>query len=228
MRDFTTAFPAHFLPAFQQGVLTYTYKGISCMKCPIDLAIYTKLIWDLRPRTLVEIGTHKGGSALWLADTISAAAIDCAILSIDLSPAAEFTDPRIEFLAGDAARLDATLTRDRLGQLQHPWLVIEDSAHSYYTTCAAIGFFADAMLPGDVLVIEDGVLAELGLSEQHQGGPNRAVGEFLTAYPTCFRVMDEYCDMFGRNGTYNPNAYLAKIQPLKLVPNPTSLTWLTR
>ena len=111
MRDFTTAFPPQFLRALQQGVLAYTYKGISCMKCPIDLAIYTKLIWDLRPRSVVEIGTYKGGSALWLADTVCAAAIDSTILSIDLSPAAEFTDPRIEFLAGDAARLDATLDR---------------------------------------------------------------------------------------------------------------------
>jgi cephalosporin hydroxylase len=210
MRDFATTFSPPFLSAFQEGVRAYTYKGISCMKCPIDLAIYTKLIWDLRPRSVVEIGTHKGGSALWLADTVSNAGIDCATLSIDLSPAAEFTDPRIAFLAGDAARLEATLTRDRLGRLQHPWLVIEDSAHSHHTTLAVIGFFADTMLPGDVLVVEDGVLDELGLSELYQGGPNRAVGEFLTAYPTSFRIMDEYCDMFGRNATYNPNAYLVK------------------
>jgi cephalosporin hydroxylase len=211
MRDFSTAFPPQFLPAFQQGVLAYTYKGISCMKCPIDLAIYTKLIWDLRPRSLVEIGVHKGGSALWFADTIAAAGIDCSILSIDLAPAAEFADPRIEFLAGDTARLDTTLTPARLAGLRHPWLVVEDSAHTYDATGAAIGFFAETMSSGDVLVIEDGVLDELGVSEQHQGGPNRAVGEFLSANPGAFRVLYEYCDMFGRNATYNPNAYLAKI-----------------
>lgn len=180
------------------------------MKCPIDLAIYAKLIWDLRPRSVVEIGIYKGGSALWLADTVFAAAIDSTILSIDLSPAAEFTDPRIEFFAGDAIRLEATLTEDRRSRLQHPWLVVEDSAHSYDTTRAAIVFFADTMSEGDVLVIEDGVLDELGLSQLYEGGPNRAVGEFLTAHPTCFRVMDEYCDIVWRNATYNPNAYLAK------------------
>jgi cephalosporin hydroxylase len=211
MRDFATAFPSQFLPAFQQGVLAYTYKGISCLKCPIDLAIYAKLIWDLRPRSLVEIGTHRGGSAMWFADTISAAGIDCAVLSIDLSPAVEFADPRIEFLAGDTARLEATLTPARLVGLRHPWFVVEDSAHTYDATRAAIGFFADTMSLGDVLVVEDGVLDELGVSEQHQGGPNRALSEFLSANPTAFRVMYEYCDMFGRNATYNPNAYLAKM-----------------
>jgi cephalosporin hydroxylase len=140
MRDFATAFPSRFLPAFQQGVLAYTYKGISCLKCPIDLAIYAKLIWDLRPRSLVEIGTHRGGSAMWFADTISVADIDCAVLSIDLSPAVEFTDPRIEFLAGDTARLEAMLTPARLAGLRHPWFVVEDSAHTYDATRAAIGF----------------------------------------------------------------------------------------
>jgi len=208
---FCNGVPIPVPAGFQQGVLAYTYKGISCLKCPIDLAIYAKLIWDLRPRSLVEIGTHKGGSAMWFADTISVADIDCAVLSIDLSPAVEFTDPRIEFLAGDTARLEATLTPARLAGLRHPWFVVEDSAHTYDATRAAIGFFADAMSLGDVLVVEDGVLDELGVSEQHQGGPNRALSEFLSANPTAFRVMYEYCDMIGRNATYNPNAYLAKM-----------------
>jgi cephalosporin hydroxylase len=67
------------------------------------------------------------------------------------------------------------------------------------------------MSAGDVLVVEDGVLDELGVSEQHQGGPNRAGSEFLSANPGVFRVLYEYCARFGRNVTYNPNAYLAKI-----------------
>jgi cephalosporin hydroxylase len=46
MRNFNTAFPPEFLRAFQAGTLGYTYKGIPCLKNPIDLAIYTKLIWD--------------------------------------------------------------------------------------------------------------------------------------------------------------------------------------
>jgi cephalosporin hydroxylase len=49
MRNFKTAFSPEFLPAFQAGTLAYTYRGITCLKNPIDLAIYTKLIWDLRP-----------------------------------------------------------------------------------------------------------------------------------------------------------------------------------
>jgi cephalosporin hydroxylase len=60
MRKFKTAFPPEFLCAFQTGTLADTYKGIACLKNPIDLAIYTKLVWDLRPGSLIEIGSNRG------------------------------------------------------------------------------------------------------------------------------------------------------------------------
>jgi len=211
MRNFKTAFPPKFLPAFQMGALAYTYKGIACLKNPIDLAIYTKLIWDLRPRSLIEIGSNHGGSALWFADQLTSMGLDCPVLSIDLRPPADIADPRIEFLAGDAAQLSECLSRDRLTRLAHPWLIVEDSAHLYPVTIAAIRFFAATMRTGDVLVVEDGVIDDLGLTEPYDGGPNRAVAEFVAASPRTFRVMEEYCDMFGTNATYNPNGYLVRL-----------------
>ena len=211
MRNFKTAFPPEFLPAFQTGTLAYTYKGIACRKNPIDLAIYTKLIWDLRPGSLIEIGSKRGGSALWFADQLTAVGLDCPVLSIDLQPPGDIVDPRIEFLAGDAARLGECLSRDRLTRLAHPWLIVEDSAHLYPVTIAVIRFFADATRTDDVLVVEDGVIDDLGLIDRYHGGPNRAVAEFIAASPKTFRVMEEYCDMFGTNVTYNPNGYLARL-----------------
>ena len=67
------------------------------------------------------------------------------------------------------------------------------------------------MRTGDVLVVEDGVIDDLGLTEPYDGGPNRAVAEFVAASPRTFRVMEEYCDMFGTNATYNPNGYLVRL-----------------
>jgi cephalosporin hydroxylase len=210
MRNFKTAFPPEFLPAFQTGTLAYTYRGIACLKNPIDLAIYTKLIWDLRPGTLIEVGSNRGGSALWFADQLTAVRLECPVLSIDVQPPTDINDPRVEFLGGDAARLGECLSRDRLTRLAHPWLIVEDSAHLYAVTIAAIRFFADTMRAGDVLVVEDGVIDDLGLADAYDGGPNRAVAEFMAASPRTFRVLQEYCDMFGTNATYNPNGYLMR------------------
>jgi hypothetical protein len=46
--------------------------------------------------------------------------LDWPALSVDSQPPADVFDPRIKFLAGDAARLDECLSRDRLTRLAHP------------------------------------------------------------------------------------------------------------
>ena len=33
--------------------MSHAYKGIDCYKCPIDLAIYQRLMWELKPRTVI-------------------------------------------------------------------------------------------------------------------------------------------------------------------------------
>jgi cephalosporin hydroxylase len=212
MRDFKTAFSPELLQSVQAGTMAYTYKGVRCLKDPFDPAIYLKLIWDLRPKSLIEIGSNQGGGALWFADKLTMAGLlPCPIVSIDKTPPSGLSDPRIAFLTGDAARLGDTLSPKMLAALPHPWLIVEDSAHTYDVTFAALRFFADATVAGDVVIIEDGVLDDLGMSEAYDGGPNRAVAEFLTGAPDKFRLLTQYCDMFGINATYNPNGYLLRL-----------------
>jgi cephalosporin hydroxylase len=211
MRSFKTAFSPELLQSVQAGTMAYTYKGVRCLKDPFDLAIYLKLIWDLKPQSLIEIGSNQGGGALWFADMLSIGGLGCPVVSVDKVPPSGFTDPRIAFLAGDAAGLGATLTPQLLAALPHPWLVVEDSAHTYDVTLAALRFFADTTAAGDVVIIEDGVVDDLGMGEAYDGGPNRAVAEFLETVPGVFRVLTQYCDMFGVNATYNPNAYLLRL-----------------
>ncbi|HWB51230.1 MAG TPA: CmcI family methyltransferase [Stellaceae bacterium] len=211
MRSFKTAFPPDLLQSVQAGTMAYAYKGVPCLKNPFDLAIYLKLIWDLKPKSLIEIGSKQGGGALWFADMLSIAGLGCPVISIDRVPPNGFADPRIAFLAGDAARLGDTLTPEMRAALPHPWLVVEDSAHTYEVTLAALRFFADTTIAGDIVIIEDGVVDDLGMSAAYGGGPNRAVAEFLEASPGTFRLLTQYCDMFGVNATYNPNAYFLRL-----------------
>ena len=94
--------------------------------------------------------------------------------------------------------------------LPRPWLVIEDSAHTYDGCLAALRFFSRHMNSSELLVMEDGILTDLGMSDRYDGGPNRAIETFLSEAPQAFTINRQYCDMFGRNGTYNPNGYLVK------------------
>lgn len=169
-----------------------------------------KLIFEQKPATIVEIGSFKGGSALFFADISAAYGARSQVVSVDREKVGADLDERVKFVEGDATRLAECALNDALPQLPRPWLVIEDSAHTSEACRAVLDYFASRMLAGDVLVIEDGVLDDLGWSAEYQGGPNRALAEFFEVNPGVFRVMTEYTDFFGRNATYNPNAYLEK------------------
>ncbi|MGB6324645.1 MAG: CmcI family methyltransferase, partial [Methylocella sp.] len=67
-RPFSSDIPSSLLNSLQTGTMRYTYKGIPTSKNPFDLALYTRLLWDVKPRTLIEIGSCMGGSAIWFAD----------------------------------------------------------------------------------------------------------------------------------------------------------------
>jgi cephalosporin hydroxylase len=89
--------------------------------------------------------------------------------------------------------------------------VIEDSAHRYETCLETLRFLARHLERGEYLVIEDGVLDDLGWSEKYHGGPNAAIRAFFEVQPAAFEIDAAYCDMFGPNATYNPNGYLRKL-----------------
>jgi cephalosporin hydroxylase len=212
-RTFRTGFPPQFLADYQSGTLRYTHRGRRCVKSPIDLAIYSRAIWDLRPATVIEIGSLEGGSALWLADLLRGYGFDAHIYSIDREPPTDVQDDRITFVRGDVHDLDGVLHDAGIADAPHPWFVTEDSAHTREACLIVLEAFHRHMAPGDLLVIEDGVLDELGLSDRYDGGPNRAISEYLTANPGVFKIRSDLCDMFGQNKTYAPNGYLSRQAP---------------
>ena len=210
-RSFTTAFTAPMLDGYQSGVMSYTYRGTRCLKSPIDIALYMKLLWDLKPNLVLEIGSHSGGSALLLADLVTSFGLNTSVVSIDLEVPKAIDDDRIRFLQGDIQGLEDLVEKYDLSKYPHPWFITEDSAHSYSGCMTALQVLSEHMHPGDIIAIEDGVLEDLGMSDKYQGGPNRAIATYMTRNPGQFRIMTELCDMFGPNATYNPNGYLCKL-----------------
>src|SRR5918998_3654718 len=81
------------LMKIQKGTMAYTYRGLPLLKNPFDLAIYSLLLQRAKPRTLVEVGSHMGGSAVWFADQAGLLGLGTEVLSIDLEvPATEATE----------------------------------------------------------------------------------------------------------------------------------------
>lgn len=213
-RAFASELPGTALDRVQAGTMRTRYRGVPFFKSPFDIGLYLQLLGRLAPRTVIEIGTKYGGSALWFADMLSAQGIeDPRIVSVDIELQTRVEDPRIRFLHGDAGSLGEVLTPQLLQACPHPWLVIEDSSHFYEHSRAVLEFFDAHLSSGDYIVVEDGVVAQLGGEHyrRYQNGPNRAVADFLAMRGEAYAIDAELCDFYGHNVTYNPNGWLRRL-----------------
>jgi cephalosporin hydroxylase len=199
--------PYELLMKIQQGAMAYRYHGIPLLKNPFDLALYPLLLDRVKPRTLIEIGSHAGGSALWFADQLPG----MRVLSIDLQPPSGISHPAVTFLKGDARDLAGVITREAMQALERPLLVVEDSSHLSGTTAAVLDFFDPWLRPGEFMVVEDGILTAMRAAETYDGGPLRAIHEFLARTCPRYEIDRSLCDYFGTNVTWNVDGYLRRV-----------------
>ncbi len=174
------------------------YAGLRLQKLPEDLRVYEHLLWASAPAAVVELGSHRGGSTLWFRDRL--AALDryqplatgprrVVAVSEDTGPAREgvsLRDPAwpasISFVDGDVR--DPELPRQVAGLVPAggSCLVVEDTAHQYDTTLAALLGFAGLVAPGGFFVVEDGVVDVPGLADgASAGGVLAAVDDWLAS-----------------------------------------------
>jgi cephalosporin hydroxylase len=210
LRDFETQLPIDLLESLQRGTMNYSYKGVPMLKDPFDLALYQLILWQQKPRTIIEIGSYKGGSAVWFADQTRAMQLDTRIFSLDIIAVEGVEDERVTFKT--SPDLAQAMPLDWLAALPRPLLVIEDFAHTCEHTLLVLRHFAEVMQGGEYLIIEDGIASNIGLDVKHglNGGPSRALETFLMERSD-FQVDEEMCDYYGHNVTYNVNGYLRKV-----------------
>ena len=147
-----------------------SYAGVLLRKFPEDLRVYEHLLWADRPNVVIEIGTLRGASALWFRDRLRMLVAygliaDFRVITIDLDaesarPHLDKADPNweqsVSLVSGDvcdeglAARIAESLPREAR------CFVVEDSAHLYDTTMAALTGFSRFVPPGGFFIVEDG------------------------------------------------------------------------
>lgn len=179
------------------------------LKNPFDVAIYLKLLWDLSPRTIIEIGSYGGGSGKFFADQTQVLGLDTKVWSFDIEPVESLDEENLKFLDADIHDLAQSDLPKILASAKRPILVVEDGPHTYEGCAAALKFFDDFLQPGDYIVVEDGNLRDMD-ELTFLDGPNRAIKEFLAANGDRYEVDLNYCDMFGRNMTWNTDGYLRR------------------
>jgi cephalosporin hydroxylase len=206
--------PRRFLKSIQAGTMTYSYKGVPTYKNPFDLALYQLLLWEQKPRTIIEIGSKWGGSALWFADILKNFEIDFQIHSVDLTPPTNIAVPGVVFHRGDGRDLASTFPAEKMAELPRPLMVIEDADHRPETTLAVLDFFDRWLNAGEYIVIEDGIVNDLldEATSSLAGGPRAAVADFLRDRDGDYEIDTRFCDFFGVNMTWNVNGYLRRVR----------------
>jgi len=185
-----------------------TYRGVEAIRCPFDYLIYQMIICELKPDLVIEIGTNKGGGALYLADLMNSSGHG-VVHTIDIFNAHDpllDNHPRITTFVQGWQQYDLYEAKNT-----SKVLVIEDSSHYYDNTLAVMQKFAQVVTPGSYLIVEDGIVNELGLEKKYDGGPLRAIREFLRTHQE-FSVDKKWSNLFGNNATFNVKGYLYRQQ----------------
>ncbi len=208
-RKWNSLIPNRAHIGMMRGALNYTYRGMRAIRYPIDIPLYLILLQELRPRTVIEIGSREGGGAAWLGDMLLVLEISGRVYSIDLDkPDPKYQPWNVKFYQGDENDLGEVDLP--WGKLPHPWLVIQDASHQYAGVMNSLSFLNKYMVKGDYLVVEDGYITQVGMDgHERHGGPARAIAEFLRHCPE-WRVDARLCDFYGFNVTANTNGYLVK------------------
>jgi cephalosporin hydroxylase len=182
---FGTEFGADVLLTCQGAPSLMRWRGLPLMKNVFDFAIYPALIAELRPRTIFEIGSGSGASAIWFADNLELCGIQGHVNSVDLKQA-KVEHPRVSFLRGDCADPASLFDPALLRSAPHPFLVVEDA---HQNVLGVLEHMHQFMSAGDYLVVEDSDVKR------------EAIRSFLAPRAGSYVVDTKFTDNFGRNAT---------------------------
>jgi cephalosporin hydroxylase len=194
---------------YGSGVGGHTHwLGTNAVKNPLDLWVYQEIVWETKPEVIVETGTFKGGSALFLASICDLVGSG-EVISVDVRPASGDypRHPRITYLGGRSSTDPEVVAEVRERVAGRRAMVLLDSDHSQAHVEGELAAYAPLVAEGCYLVVEDSNIGEVHV--ELLPGPMEAIDAFL-ARTSEFEV-DREREKFLI--TFNPRGYLRRIAP---------------
>jgi len=184
-----------------------TWLGAQALKNPLDLWIYQEILHETRPELVVETGTYRGGSALYLASMCDLLGVG-EIVSVDIEPLREDypEHPRITYLGGRSSTDPEVVAEIRARAEGRPTLVVLDSDHSQAHVEAELSAYAPIVPVGCYVIVEDSNIGRI--RKDLMPGPLQAVEVFLAR--TDEFVVDRDREKFLI--TFNPSGYLRRVR----------------
>jgi len=191
-----------FVSDLQKAEQNFTWRGVRCVKNPFDFQIMSMLLWREHPKTIIEVGSNTGGSALWMHDLMALYGFECKIYSVDrfipdLNPPAG-----LKFIKGDGRRLNDVFSAQFMSGIERPLLIIEDADHSEETSYSVLQFWLEWSHQNEMIVVEDGVPCP----EVHT-----AIDRFINEQSNKVEIDRNYCDFFGQGVTLFKNGYIRRV-----------------
>jgi cephalosporin hydroxylase len=195
------------LLSYHGGALQQTYwLGVPIQKSPLDCWVYQEIIQEQKPDLIIETGTDRGGSALFLASMCDLVG-NGRVLSIDVRSAASIRHPRVSLLIGDSTSptvLDAVREARRTARR---CMVILDSDHHSAHVERELRAYREFVNVGGYMVVEDTNVNGHPVLPEHGPGPFEAVRAFVAEDPD-FEI-DRSREKFLL--TFFPDGYLRRV-----------------
>ena len=221
-RDESSIVPAAVTEAMVTGKYLCVYRGIDMLKGPEDMAILYQMLWHVKPRTVIELGSYTGASALWIADSLNGANIECSVFSTDIdlsllhSDISSFKPPNLSFIEGDCNHIENVFPSEFLKAQPHPFVVIDD-AHVNFDK--VMDYFHCHLIPGDYIICED-TCPNVPASALDSSEYKEPLGfeklhswkKFLNRHHDMYAVDSFYSDLFGYNASSNWNGYVRRMK----------------
>lgn len=195
---------------YDSGVWRNTFwLGVETLKCPLDLWIYQEILFETRPRFIVECGTAAGGSALFLASVCDLLG-GGEVITIDIEERADRpSHQRITYLRGSSVSVEIVQEVKGIIRDAQPVIVILDSDHGEEHVLNELRLYSEVVTEGSYLIVEDTNVNGHPVFQLHGPGPMEAVEKFLRE--TDRFVADREREKFFI--TFNPKGYLKKLKP---------------
>lgn len=156
-----------------------SWMGKTIAKCPLDLWIYQELIFRLKPDFVIETGTYKSGSALFIANIMDLVNHG-RVVTIDIKSTEEISHPRITYISGDSTSNSTIEKVKKIVDREVCNIVILDSHHSKQHVYKELELYSQFVTKNSYMIVEDTNINGNPVMLNYGPGPNEAVREFLS------------------------------------------------
>jgi cephalosporin hydroxylase len=183
------------------------YKNLRLYKTYYDYCLYPMIIQEIKPLTIIELGSGNGSSAIWMNDICKSINLDTIIYSLEIHDIKKKLKENkmikslldIHFINGDAYKIEKYFPSELLNILPHPWLIIEDCHHNTFNI---MNYFHNFLKKDDYMIIEDPDEIDTGNKELE----GLSIIKFMQKHAQNYVVDVKYCDFFGKNNCSFPDS----------------------